>query len=677
MKLILFIILFTTFSLFKSDSEHSLESVISLKEGLNTSVYFKNFTQKMKMHMDQRKFYESDLKDYSYQKDCAVNETCKISLPSKVGSTIETLEFFPSKLLQVETNLTLILEKDYGYDIVYPENLQSPYKRNIKYTSEFKDVIDNFTVYFMLNQPKIAPVLQQSKIETLSSFVVVENVIIGINSKDSSLFIFIYEKTDLIGLAQENIHKLFIHNPNITDLDLSEKKLKNILLDSNKDKKNKKYLIISDEEASCYIYKIEIKSINDQNPIETLQNVRIEFRLLQMSKHLLLDTYRLIDFVENKGIHYFAYENYGIVIKNGFQLVKEIKKFPNNLGENIFLQVLDIQEVENAIYVLIENYGLKILDVSDPGMPKWSDFELFHPYLKKIEIHKNSYYTYSFLSIIVNNPNLDGHEFLFELSLEDEFNPKIFRYFLNPEYMDFRYIVSDDYYIYLFDHVNKDIFILSRSITSTSNNSVYKFQLPMSMRQDINNSPFIVNDSSFLNKHLAFLTVKGSFVFLKNIELKNAQLEIKFNKIGKYLLEFYTFTDFCGENIEEVQQCKVKVSYDFTVGNEKYEEITKMEEEKGIKLPDVITEKPLNKSKIKSILTPKVILLFILALLIICIATIILYWKKIKKFFNRVSPFFKFAETEGYGGTSQRTDAKYQQDNSIGIRPVNIELRNI
>ena len=52
---------------------------------------------------------------------------------------------------------------------------------------------------------------------------------------------------------------------------------------------------------------------------------------------------------------------------------------------------------------------------------------------------------------------------------------------------------------------------------------------------------------------------------MKKIELKNAEFELVFNEPGSYEFEFYTYSDFCKLNIEQVKMCKNYLTFKMDV----------------------------------------------------------------------------------------------------------------
>jgi hypothetical protein len=343
---------------------------------------------------------------------------------------------------------------------------------------------------------------------------------------------------------------------------IAEKEFNKILIDSNLDKKRRNVLLI-DTERNVYIFKVEIASSNlASEKYKTYLCLKLQYNDLRLVSK------SLVDFVEKNGIYYLAYSD-EIIIWGSSRQINSLKlestKLPNIIIES---KIIDLHEVGNAIYVLIENYGLRSLDISNPENVHWNDFDFYHPHIQKIDSYYNPYFDYPFLALLVNNRHLEnGSEFYIELSLKNEFQPLVYRHYLRDKYLDIKYIVSDEEFSYLFEQNSNSIFVFSRSITATSRNSVFKIAL--SEHLNIQNTtttvfPFIIYDDTLKYKHLALLS-DNKLIYSEEIQLKSAQLDITFNYVGNYTMELFTYSDYCNLPIQEVKMCKVFIKFEMHV----------------------------------------------------------------------------------------------------------------
>ena len=91
--------------------------------------------------------------------------------------------------------------------------------------------------------------------------------------------------------------------------------------------------------------------------------------------------------------------------------------------------------LNKLIYILSEDYGFKILTITDIMHPHFTDFNFIHPYLRKLDLHRNPYRDFTYVGIIVSNRFFEkGDEFFFELKVTDEFNPTLNRYYLEGSF---------------------------------------------------------------------------------------------------------------------------------------------------------------------------------------------------------------------------------------------------
>ena len=61
-----------------------------------------------------------------------------------------------------------------------------------------------------------------------------------------------------------------------------------------------------------------------------------------------------------------------------------------NFGyKEVNLQIIDMQEVGNNIFLVSKLWGIKDLNIEDKNNPTFSSYEFYHPYITNIYIHDN------------------------------------------------------------------------------------------------------------------------------------------------------------------------------------------------------------------------------------------------------------------------------------------------
>jgi hypothetical protein len=580
-----------------SPQPRHLISSISLKENLNISNYLSKYIE-LSGYSDSRRIEESRLSEYDYKLNYDLDSFNMIVFPKTVGSYLESLEFYVDSIQFNSQDLKIM--QDYNYTITYPEDLITSYPKPLKFYDE-KNNQSNYHLDFNLYQPDISALFKTKEIQELKDSVSVNNLIIGIDkNKKLKAFSFIQENINTM-----SFDKLFDEAGK--KINLSGMEFTKILIDSNLDKKRRNILLI-DTQNYVYIFKVEQTSNNFVN-----ENPKTILSLKSFYNDTNIVSNYLVDFVEKKGIYYLAYSD-EIVLRDASRKINTLKiKTPNAPVEKVDFKIIDLHEVGNAIYVLIENYGLRSLDISNPENVHWNDFDFFHPHIQKIDAYYNPYFDYPFLALLINNRHLEnGSEFYIEFSLKDEFQPLVYRHYLSDKYLDIKYIVSDEEFSYLFEQNSNSIFVFSRSITATSRNSVFKIQLSELSNREVSSAPFIFYDETFVHRHLGILA-GNRLIFTEKVELGAAELEIHFKKEGSYNLQFYTFSDFCNLPKEEVKMCKIYVNYNINV------------------------TKPLITQIVSTSAVTIIILIIITILLVVLISLVVFKFDKLRKWIKNKS----------------------------------------
>jgi hypothetical protein len=155
---------------------------------------------------------------------------------------------------------------------------------------------------------------------------------------------------------------------------------------------------------------------------------------------------------------------------------------------------------------------------------------------------------------------VEGNEFFIELSLKDEFNPKLHKIYLNDKYMDIKYILNDPDYTYLLEHTSNSFYVLPRTITTNDYNSIFVVHINQLKNKETKGKPFIFTDFEDVYDYLGFLTSDG-ITYVKTLNLNNAKVDLYFTKEGTYQIGLHTYTDNCDQPQDSVKMCKVMIDY--------------------------------------------------------------------------------------------------------------------
>lgn len=510
-------------------NNQQFDNIVSLKDNLTLSSYFQNITRSK----IDNKFTDTD---FVVETKPTVQhyESSITSLPRFVHSSDEVLDYYVDSVTRDGAELDSGL--DYGYNLTYSESLVTDQPRPIvKYSNRSKH--EDKMVEFTLNQPDILIEFNSDSPLDIETFVTVDNLFIGI--KSDRLYIYKYYQMSVILVKKGQLFK--------DSWNIEEKNVKSLVLDSNFDKESR-YLSITDSENTVYVYRINLKSPDSFTQVFKFEDEKLK-------------EFSIADFVHRGDYLYLGLKFGGILVVKEAKVIKYIDQFETS-GETLHLSLIDIQEVENSIYILIENYGLKILNVTNPENASFTSFSFFHPFIKKLEIHRNRHVSYFFLGLIVSDRGFtSGNEFFFELSLQDEFNPTLYKAYLSDKYFQVKTILNDDKYTYLYEHNSNYILVICRSITNSPYNAVFKVHVEHLKNRDIVGMPVMFTDSTLSSRHLGFNT-KDKFVYSRDVELTSAEIFTKFHREGMYTIKLHTFTDSC-QKADGI--CKVTLQYSYHV----------------------------------------------------------------------------------------------------------------
>lgn len=568
----LFLMLIILFELilyaYSNPSKHSrnLQSIIYLSPGAKMSDFLKNFQKSNKPYEDKR---ETKVIDYNNKEMIYVvqnNHKLIINLPRYLNSSIPAHDFFLAGITKNNVKLTEL--ENYAYNVSYSNNLIAKFpkpivrypkpNKNNKYKSDL-----NLDLEFNLEQPDILPQFKSEFFFNLSNIVSINNMLVG-TCYDNNLQLYYFYRLGIEELNVTDYFKSQNNNGNSNLFDIEKRKIKKILLDSTS-QKNERYLLFVDFDDNILIYK--------QNSILTKSDgYKHTFIGLVDLKDVKLKGKNIVDFVKRGNTFFLGLENEGIMVisqnseGSDYKVTYELKKFicqQNNTEMD--LNVKDIQEIDNSIYVLIANFGLKILNVQDLNNIKFEPFEFIHPYIEKIEIHLNPNFKNYFLGVLISNRFfISGDEFFIEFTLEDEFSPKINRIYLSDKVISVTNILNDDYFTYIFEKNSNKFLVISRSSTANEFNSIFEIHSEQLVGGDLVSNPFIFTDEYSFFKHIGILTT-NNFIYSKSVEFSSSDITFYFWEAGEYEVILYTFTDNCDGDVTKTKLCKINLRYLFDV----------------------------------------------------------------------------------------------------------------
>jgi len=489
-----------------------------------------------------------------------------LPLPQYLNRKFEVLEYNLYDVIKDGQFLNVL--EDYKYKKEYDSHLIcNEIENDEQKLSTFTDA-KYPALEVSLTEPKISQrnyFLQDLKLSNIITF---GNILIGID--DNKKF-KIYANTDY--LFKERDHKYHFITGNNT-LDFEPLKISKVLIDSNQHSLIR-HILVFDTNNNIYLLKM-INNLDLKKFGVTLSLIsNFTTTILKMDKtpsNVTLISENVIDFVYRDGRIYIGNKEGSLVIleEDCGMFFSEITHFQSvNAGARVkLLQIIDMQEVENNIYIVSKAWGLNVLNIVDKQNPKFIDYEFYHPFIKSIHVHSNPFYQHQFLGVLINysEKTFEANEFFIELSLKDPLKPLIYRSYLSNLDLNFKYVTYDDKYTYLFEHVSNSMFVMSRSSTATSHNSVFKIPFTDIKGKEIDQI-LKFNDKLGISQVFGLMS-KEKLYIMEHMELLKPSLNITFHQNGIYDLKVIGFSDHCGENeYKSIEKCQYDINYKFNVTN--------------------------------------------------------------------------------------------------------------
>ncbi len=495
-----------------------------------------------------------------------------INLPRYFNSSVASHDFYLAGIMK--NGITLNERDNYAYNVSYSDKLITDFTKPIvRYPTQTKNGLNpELSLEFKLNQPDIVTQFKSEFLFNLTDVVAIDNKLIGLCNQN---YIMLYQYYKM-GLHELNVTEYFQEPKNISNdpndnsneinknkLNMEKRRIKKILIESTSNK-NKNYILFFDYEDNIIIYKINSILVEKEGYLHSFTEVCIVADEKLKGKNI-------VDFIIKDETLFLGLESEGILIltKNNNKVYKvsnEIKKFKSEKNNTeINLDIKDIQQVNDCIYILIANYGLKILNIKDLNNIRFETFEFFHPYLEKIEIHTNPYYSNYFLGILISNRNLiSGDEFFLEFNLSNEYSPYLNKIYLSDKVISAANILNDDYFTYIFEKNSNKFLVISRSSTANEYNSIFEIYSELFIGSSLISPAFIFSDEFKSSNNIGLIT-RNNFIYSKSVELSNSEMTFYFWEAGVYEVDLFTYSDYCSESTDTTKMCKVNLRYLFDV----------------------------------------------------------------------------------------------------------------
>jgi hypothetical protein len=219
-------------------------------------------------------------------------------------------------------------------------------------------------------------------------------------------------------------------------------------------------------------------------------------------------------------------------------------------NKQIDLRIKDMSVNNYTIYIIVENVGLKILDIKN-----WSftNFEFIHPSLIKFDSVLPTTTLTAFYGILVDNSSPAINEFFIEFKYRNsEVNLEFNKIFISEKKTDEKNLVSFTNFLnmgIILDKKSKNLIFLTRGISNFIDTYNYRLNLLDIFGKenfiDENFDIFFISENTaYFSPLIVIRLSNGKLIYINKISSGEISLTCRFNQSGENMLNFI-FSNIC------------------------------------------------------------------------------------------------------------------------------------
>mmetsp|Transcript_17897 Transcript_17897/g.18556 ORF Transcript_17897/g.18556 Transcript_17897/m.18556 type:complete len:371 (-) Transcript_17897:32-1144(-) len=233
------------------------------------------------------------------------------------------------------------------------------------------------------------------------------------------------------------------------------------------------------------------------------------------------------------------YENY-----------RNIDKFTTNNGFIRVLNITNMLVLQETIYILADNYGIKIVDVYTFGFVK---YDFVHKNLKNFDLVVNPLLNTKYVGITLGE-EAEQDEFLIELNVDQERYPLINKIFISNVNVSTQLSIVNDLFLHIFyNNQDNSLIIIRRGLLNEIPHLTYKYKLEGNVTVG-NFSNLVVqslyNPSSELNEFFLIDNENKKAYVFANFAYDADTMECKFKDQGNYNVTLEKFGEACEDSLK-------------------------------------------------------------------------------------------------------------------------------
>lgn len=244
--------------------------------------------------------------------------------------------------------------------------------------------------------------------------------------------------------------------------------------------------------------------------------------------------------------------NNGVLISREatYTLIRNMPLFITNDGFKRAFEINNIIVLEKMIYVLVQGYGIKIIEINAFG---FVNYDFRHKNLKHIDLVVNPLLNTKYLGITFVD-SFDQQEFFMELNVDDEIYPEINKIFLSSKSNTRSHYITLDLFLGMFyDPNDNTLLVIRRGMLNNIPFQTYKYNLNSLFRVSEDAQIVVTslyNPETELNE--LFIVDNNSFnaYILSDFSHTTDEMYCKFLDIGNYNVTLEKYSEICESSLE-------------------------------------------------------------------------------------------------------------------------------
>lgn len=205
--------------------------------------------------------------------------------------------------------------------------------------------------------------------------------------------------------------------------------------------------------------------------------------------------------------------------------------------------------LEYMIYTLVENYGIKVIEISSMG---FVDYEFQHSYFKSLDLVVNPLLNTKYLGITMKTTD-QINDFFLELNVDDELYPEINKIFLSSELNTAKHYMVLDLFLGLFyDPSKNSLLIIRRGMLNNIPFQTYKYDLSKYFSISENSDIVVTslyNPSTELNEFFIVDNTNSITHIISDFDYGTDRMYCKFDDIGSYNVTLEKYSEACSDSL--------------------------------------------------------------------------------------------------------------------------------